>query len=521
MRRKIRKVAAVFLSCVSAFVMVACGSNDSLEKTTSNVVISGDESLNEELGASSKETGSSVAESETTTTQDGVTTPEETTTQTEAASGNQTGSENEGAEGQTATTKVTSGESQTTTKSQTTNQSQTTTKQQATNQSQTTSQSQTTKQQTTNQSQTTTKQTTNQPQTTTKQQTTTQPQTTTTAGTTNLTDEQRAEKLLAEMTLEEKVGQMFIARCPSSNARELAKEYQLGGYILFARDFDGKTKTEVINNISGYQEVSSIPMFIGVDEEGGKVVRVSKYTEFRSEAFKSPQELFSLGGYDLIRSDAIEKSRLLKSLGINVNFAPVADVCTDTSGFIYGRTFGLDATATSQYIKTVVAAMNSENMGSVLKHFPGYGNNEDTHEGIAYDERDYNSFVTSDFLPFQAGISEGASMVMVAHNVVYCMDSTYPASLSVKVHNILRNELGFDGVIITDELSMDGVTQFADDDTIAVLAVQAGNDLLCCTNFEEQIAAVIAAVKDGTISEERINESVIRILKLKMSLGIL
>lgn len=223
----------------------------------------------------------------------------------------------------------------------------------------------------------------------------------------------------------------------------------------------------------------------------------------------------------MIASDAVEKSRLLKSLGINVNFAPVADVCTDTSGFIYGRTFGQDAVATAEYIKTVVKAMNSEKMGSVLKHFPGYGNNEDTHAGIAYDNRDYNTFVTSDFIPFKAGIDQGAGMVMVAHNVVSCMDSSYPASLSARVHEILRTELGFDGVIITDELSMEGVKQFADDDTIAVLAVQAGNDLLCCTNFEEQIEAVITAVKNGNISEERINESVIRILKLKISLGIL
>lgn len=355
---------------------------------------------------------------------------------------------------------------------------------------------------------------------TTKQQTTAQ--TTKKEETTaSMTAEQRARKILDSMTLEEKVGQMFIARCPESNAKQLADEYHLGGYILFARDFKNKTKEQVINTISGYQQVSEIPMLIGVDEEGGKVNRVSLYAQFRSEPFKSPQQLFLEGGLDLTKSDAREKSRLLKSLGINVNFAPVADVSTDSGDFIYARTFGKDAASTAEYVKSVVSVMNQENMGSVLKHFPGYGNNEDTHTGIAYDNRSYDSFVKSDFVPFEAGIGAGADMVMVAHNIVYCMDSEYPASLSAKVHKVLREELGFTGVIITDELSMAGVQDFAEDDEIAVLAVKAGNDLLCCTNFEEQIDAVIAAVKNGSISEERINESVLRILKLKISLGIL
>lgn len=362
--------------------------------------------------------------------------------------------------------------------------------------------------------------TTTHPTTTIQQPTTTQPPTAI-ENTSQMTAEQRAEKILAEMTLEEKVGQMFIARCPESNGKELVKQYHLGGYILFGRDFKNKTKEQVINTIAGYQQVSSIPMLIGVDEEGGKVNRVSLYAEFRFEPFKSPQQLFSLGGMELIKSDTVEKSRLLKSLGINVNFAPVADVSVDSEDFIYGRTFGKSAVETEEYIKNVVSVMKQERMGSVLKHFPGYGNNEDTHTGIAYDNRSYESFVTSDFLPFKAGVNAGADIVMVAHNIVYCMDSQYPASLSPKVHEILREELGFSGVIITDELSMAGVQQFAEDDEIAVLAVKAGNDLLCCTNFQEQIKAVINAVKNGAISEERVNESVLRIIKLKISLGLL
>ena len=302
--------------------------------------------------------------------------------------------------------------------------------------------------------------------------------------------EKRAEELLAGMTLEEKVGQMFIARCPETDAASKVTQYHLGGYILFARDFTGKTKEEVTASIQSYQNAAEIPLLIGVDEEGGTVNRVSKNTNLRKTPFASPQELYTAGGWDMIRSDTQEKGQLLQSLGINLNFAPVCDV-------------------------------SQEQMGSVLKHFPGYGNNSDTHTGIAYDERPIERFVNSDFLPFQAGIDAGADMVLVAHNVVSCMDDQVPASISLPVHNILRNELGFDGVIITDDLVMEGVRQFAGDAEIAVRAVQAGNDMLCCTDFEVQVPAVIKAVETGEITEERLNESVLRILKMKIKLGII
>ena len=333
--------------------------------------------------------------------------------------------------------------------------------------------------------------------------------------------EQRAEELLAGMTLEEKVGQMFIARCPETDAASKVTQYHLGGYILFARDFTGKTKEEVTASIQSYQNAAEIPLLIGVDEEGGTVNRVSKNANLRETPFASPQELYAQGGWDLIRSDTQEKCQLLQSLGINLNFAPVCDVSQDPQDFIYPRSFGQDAEQTAVYVQTVVGVMSEEHMGSVLKHFPGYGNNSDTHTGVAYDERPYETFVNSDFLPFQAGIDAGADMVLVSHNVVSCMDDQVPASISLPVHNILRNELGFDGVIITDDLVMEGVRQFAGDAEIAVRAVQAGNDMLCCTDFEVQVPAVIKAVETGEITEERLNESVLRILKMKIKLSII
>lgn len=329
---------------------------------------------------------------------------------------------------------------------------------------------------------------------------------------------QRAFDLLAGMSLEEKVGQLFMVRFPKENAAQTAASYHLGGYILFARDFENKSKEQVVSAIQDCQNASRLPMLMGVDEEGGTVTRISRFPQFRQTPFPSSQELYRQGGFDAIRRDTLEKCSLLQELGLNMNFAPVADVSQNDDDFMYLRSFGQDADLTAQYVETVTAAMKEVHMGSVLKHFPGYGNNTDTHTGIAYDSRAYESFVSSDFLPFQAGILAGADVVLVSHNIVSCMDSQYPASLSPEVHKILREDLGFSGVIITDDLYMDGVRHFTSDTQAAVQAVLAGNDLLCCTDYEVQIPAVLEAVQNGVISIERIDESVLRILKLKLSL---
>lgn len=327
--------------------------------------------------------------------------------------------------------------------------------------------------------------------------------------------------MIEGMTLEEKVGQMFMVRVPLENAQEMVSKYHLGGYILFARDFEGKTKEEVINTIRSYQDVSSIPMLIGVDEEGGSVVRVSKFKKLRDTPFASSQEIYESNGFEGIKNDTLDKARFLKDFGINVNFAPVADVSINANDYIYKRSFGQDAQKTSQYVSVVVNAMNDAKIGSVLKHFPGYGNNVDTHTGISIDNRSLDNFKESDFLPFEAGIRAGADIVLVSHNIITAVDSNNPASLSKDIHDILRNDLNFDGVIITDDLYMDAISKYLENAEAAVKAVLAGNDLICTTDFEVQIPAVIKAVQDGTIAEKQINESVKKILKLKMKLELI
>jgi beta-N-acetylhexosaminidase len=326
---------------------------------------------------------------------------------------------------------------------------------------------------------------------------------------------------IASMTLDEKVGQLFLVRCPETGVSETVSEYKFGGYVYFAVNFDKRSRDDVSNEIAGCQAVSDIPMIIAVDEEGGTVNRVSRFTEFRASPFLSPRTLYKNGGLDLIKIDTAEKAELLLGLGINLNLAPVCDISTDPNDFMYARSVGLDEAGTSDYVRAVVDVMNKYNIGCTLKHFPGYGNNADTHVEVVYDTRSYDSFKNSDFLPFIAGIEAGAGSVMVSHNIMTCVDSVYPSSLSVDVHNLLRDELKFDGVIMTDDLSMDGIRKYTNGTEAAVRAVEAGNDMLCCSDYETQYPAVLEAVRSGRITVERIEESVTRILRWKIQLKLI
>lgn len=344
------------------------------------------------------------------------------------------------------------------------------------------------------------------------------------------TNEERAEAMTAGMTLEEKVGQLFFARVPETDAAADVSAYHLGGYILFGRDTKDKTANEIIQTINGYQEAAKIPLLIGVDEEGGTVVRVSSNPSIRSEKFRSPQQLYAAGGMDAVVKDTHEKDVLLKALGFNINLSPVCDVSTDASNFIYDRSFGQDAQATAEYVRAVVKQMRADGMGCVLKHFPGYGNNADTHTGIAVDKRPLETFENSDFLPFKAGLEAGGDTVsvLVSHNIVDCLtseaDAGLPASLSPDIHQKLRNLMAQVGsennVVMTDDLVMDAVKAYAENGSVAVMAIQAVNSLLIATDYREQIPQVISAVEDGTLDEHLIDDACERVLQWKMALGL-
>lgn len=329
------------------------------------------------------------------------------------------------------------------------------------------------------------------------------------------------EALLENMTIEEQVGQLFLARCPDTNAAQDISIYHLGGYILFGRDFKGQTPDSLRQTLASYQEAAKIPLLIAVDEEGGTVCRVSSNAAFRKKRFPSPRSLYELGGIELAVGTEGEKCQLLSDLGINVNMAPVCDVTTDPNAFMYRRSLGQNPKIISDYIQQTVIAMDAYKIGSVLKHFPGYGNNDDTHVGIAIDTRELTELENGDLLPFQAGIDAGCGAVLVSHTIVNSLDMQFPASLSPAVHQYLREEMGFDGVIVTDDLIMEAITDLYGTGEAAVLAVLAGNDLLCSSDYQTQYSAVLDAVNSGRISEETLREAVLRVLRWKDALGLL
>ena len=338
--------------------------------------------------------------------------------------------------------------------------------------------------------------------------------------------EERLNARIAEMTLEEKVGQLFFVRCPETDAAEDVETYHLGGLLLFGRDYKDAggawlAEDAFTSALASYQAAADLPLFIGSDEEGGTVTRASRNPNLFSSPLKSPQELYAAAGMDGLLEETLRYNERLKALGINVNFAPVCDVSTDPGDFIYARSFGKDAQTTADYITRVVPVYEQAGIACVLKHFPGYGNNADTHTGIAVDERTYERFETADFLPFSAGIAAGAPFVLVSHNIVNCMDDTLPASLSPKVHEVLRGTLGFDGLIVTDDLAMDAVSSYAQNGSAAVLALLAGNDMIVTTDYQEQIPQVIAAVERGELDEREIDAHVYRVLREKQALGLI
>ncbi len=328
-------------------------------------------------------------------------------------------------------------------------------------------------------------------------------------------------ELLSTMTTEEKVGQLFLVRCPTDSEAEDAAKYHLGGYVLFAPNVKNHSKESLLQLTNSIQQATRIPLLLAVDEEGGTVCRLSAYAAFRESKFPSPSQLFAAGGWDAVAADIEEKCRLFRETGLNVNLAPVCDVVTDPGAFMYKRAFGISAEETARFAVTSVERYVKNSIGAVLKHFPGYGNNTDTHVDAALDRRTLQELEENDLLPFRLAIEAGAQAIMVAHNIVAALDDKTPASLSPAVHEYLRKTMGFDGVIITDELSMGAIGAYTDGRSAAVQAVLAGNDLICCTDYALQIPAVLEAVETGVISRELLDAAATRVLRWKQQLGLL
>ena len=328
---------------------------------------------------------------------------------------------------------------------------------------------------------------------------------------------QKAEEFMKGMTFEEKIGQMLFPRFNLTNYTDDIPIKKPGGFILFAYDFVFN-ETFIQQYINKSQELSEanvgLPLGLAVDEEGGTVVRVSPY--HRDEGgFPSPQQIYNESGNDGILKIDQEKRDLLRKFFLNVNLAPVADISYNSSDYIYDRTLGRGPEESAEYIEKDVEGYVNDNFTCCAKHFPGYGNNIDTHGDIAIDKRSYEQFQNEDFLTFEAAIRKQIPMILVSHNIVLCKDKKYPASLSKAWHDILRNELNYTGLILTDDLSMGAIKKYTDNISEAVLAVNAGNDILLTSDYYKHYDALMKAADDGKITEETVDKACKRIIAWK------
>lgn len=333
----------------------------------------------------------------------------------------------------------------------------------------------------------------------------------------------RADEILAGMSLEEKVGQMFMISCNGRDDLDtLISDYHIGGLVMLPADFEYENKATFRQKIDSLQGKSTAGLFIAVEEEGGTVNTISRFSQFRAVPFWSSKDLYNEGGFSYIETIAIEKASLLNNLGININFDPMCSVVENENSVFYSRSFGQTVQLTADYVSTTVSTFKEHNVASALKYFPGYDGNGDESGALIFDSRSYDEFDESDFIPFRTGIRKGAEFIIISHNIVPSMDSENPASLSAPIHEILRSELGFAGIVITDDMNSEALLDYADSRAnVAVLAVAAGNDMIYTDSCTEEIAAVIDAVNSGAISEEQIDISVLRILNAKIKLGII
>lgn len=323
---------------------------------------------------------------------------------------------------------------------------------------------------------------------------------------------------IENMSLDERIGQLFMIPYPDddSDLESYNKTYAPAGYIFYERDVKGKTKDEIKDTIKTLNTSATIPLFISTDEEGGTVVRLSSNPNIRDEPFESPRQIYERDGLQGLIDTESAKCHMMNELGFNLNLAPVCDIATTPHDFMYNRSLGLDPETAATAISNIVTTMNENEMMGCLKHFPGYGDNKNTHiDTKSKDHRKLNEFRENEFIVFQAGIYADAPCVMFSHNITNHIDNEYPASLSIKCHNILRYELNFDGLTITDDINMAACKAVNNTTPRAILAFLAGNDLMITSNPAKDYHAIEWALENDMITEQQINDRIKRTLDYK------
>lgn len=340
--------------------------------------------------------------------------------------------------------------------------------------------------------------------------------------------------VLGKMSLREKVGQLFIVRpealVENSNAETAPaadrvddavisriEEYPVGGIALFSRNITSAEQLPMF--ISDLQSSSKYPLFIAVDEEGGRVARIANSDFFNVASYKSMEDIGKAGDASKAEEVGRQIGLYLKELGFNLDFAPVADTNTNPQNIVIGdRSYGSDPALVARMVSAQLDGMHDSGIMGTLKHFPGHGDTkDDTHSGYVSIEKTWDELKECELVPFITALPK-ADMVMVSHiTAVNVTSDQLPTSMSeTMITGKLRNELGYDGVIITDAMAMGAVADNYTSAEAAVTAVKAGVDIvLMPQNLDEAFNGVMNAVTDGEISMARLDESVMRILKLK------
>ena len=342
---------------------------------------------------------------------------------------------------------------------------------------------------------------------------------------------EKAEALLATMSLEEKVYQMIFATPDSlegipgastadEHTQQSLEQHPVGGLVYFSRNI--RSADQITELTTQTQTYSKIPLFIGVDEEGGNVARLAGIvTEYYSPMGQYGAE----EDYARVSEIGTEMAADLLSAGFNLDFAPVGDVISnDGNSEIGSRSFGSDPILVAQMARTMIEALQEGGVCACIKHFPGMGStSSDSHYGRSNSERTLQELRETDMVPFESAVEAGVGMVMVSHMTLSNVTGETPCDLSYEiVTGLLREELGYDGVVITDSHEMASITDYYGCGEAAVLAIQAGCDVvLMPVDLAAAAEGIIQAVEDGTLTEERINESVLRLLLLKYELGII
>lgn len=335
------------------------------------------------------------------------------------------------------------------------------------------------------------------------------------------------KKYYSEMPIEDKVAGLFmvtpesvtgvtVATQAGEGTQEALKQYAVGGLIYFGQNI--KDKEQITEMLSSTTTKSNYPIFLGVDEEGGDISRVANSGIDVTKV--DDMAAIGAGGDASSAFNAGETiGSYLKEIGFNVDFAPVADVTQEgVESALGNRSFGSDPQTVGEMVSNAVNGLEGTGISACLKHFPGLGSTTaDTHDGRVEIDKTIEELRAADFVPFSAGIEAGADFVMVSHATVPAIDEELPSSLSKKViTDTLRGELGFEGVVITDALDMTAITEYYTSEEAAVMAIEAGADMLLMPDdFEAAYNAVLAAVQDGSLSEERIDESLDRIYRVK------